>query len=159
MTKVERLVTVKFRDLNISSGTSGLRARRIWNGKAIRARAPMASATKAIGSRHSRCWPKITTKSETWAQPGSVFAIGGWLLGLDLIPDVAAELRQPAPPTIAECKERAASWMLRLMDGVFRYRDPFRMAQETGNMPCAGYPLQVLTVTPTNHYREVIQCP
>jgi hypothetical protein len=97
---------------------------------------------------------KFTSKTETWAAPGDVFTIGGWLLGMPS--DLAVEMQLPAPDTLDECKALATDWVRRYVDRVFGYRDPFAMMRETHEAPCIGGPLQVLTLTPGNLTREVI---
>jgi hypothetical protein len=90
---------------------------------------------------------KFTSKTETWAEPGDVYAIGGWLLGMPS--DIAVEMQLPAPDTLAECKALATDWVCRYIDQVFDgYRDPFAMMRETREAPGIGGPLQLLTLQP-----------
>ncbi len=59
MSSVDRLVTLKLRDLNSHSGTSGWSERAIRSGNVTAATPPTNSATKAIGSCQLRSWPRI----------------------------------------------------------------------------------------------------
>jgi hypothetical protein len=97
---------------------------------------------------------KYTSKTEAWAEPGDVFIIGSWLLGMPA--DIAIEMQLPAPDTAEECKQLAADWVRRFMDKIFGYRDPFQMARETGEICTIGFPLQVVTMAADQIQREVI---
>jgi hypothetical protein len=63
MTKVERLVTVKFLDRKSLGGPSGSGCWVIHNGRAIAATAPAARLTMAMGSLQPCCWPRIVPKA------------------------------------------------------------------------------------------------
>ncbi|MDQ6877337.1 MAG: hypothetical protein M3082_06495 [Candidatus Dormibacteraeota bacterium] len=97
---------------------------------------------------------KFTSKTQTWAQPGDVLTIGGWLIGMPS--DLAMEMQLPAPETLADCKALATEWVTRYIDRVFGYRDPYQQIRETGTAPGVGGPLQVLTLTPEQSVREEI---
>jgi hypothetical protein len=97
---------------------------------------------------------KFTTKTETWAEPGDVFAIGGWLIGMPS--DIALEMQLPAPETLEECKSVATEWVCRYIDKMWGCRDPFQTMRETDIAPGIGGPLQVLTLTPDQRIREEI---
>jgi hypothetical protein len=92
---------------------------------------------------------RFTSKTERWAEPGEIFVIGCVLLSP--LADLLDEIKQPAPDTLAECKSWAVDWVGRFIDRTWGTRDAYKLIQETGTMPCIGFPLYALTITADNY--------
>jgi hypothetical protein len=97
---------------------------------------------------------RFTAINERWGKPGDIFAIGTWVYFLPQ--GVAADMTQPAPNTLAECRVKAVDWIRRYLISRYGDRSVERFIQEEQAIPHNAFPLNLLTMTADDLTTETV---
>lgn len=101
---------------------------------------------------------RLTMNERAWDSRNGVQAIGGWLHTAS--DDIQRELRQPAPSTLAACRELAIDWARRYIRESYA-RHGARTLEEMlalGWVPHVAFPLSIVTITADNIEEESVTC-